>query len=186
MKKATAQKTHLSMPNTRNRINESDRRHIIGRSGGRCNKCRREVFVSNEFGETARLGDDAHIVGHSIAGPRGLSDASLLDRRSLPNLILLCKTCHSEVDQQPQKYTVEALNQMREDHYCWVESCLGTRIHKRPRFHYLSYINIPRVEMYAVVNSIAFPTLHFGGATSIRDLGLCRPPYGSLYRGIEP
>lgn len=172
------------MPRDRKKISEADRRFITGRSGGRCNKCRREVFVENELGEKARLGDDAHIVAFSDIGPRGKSPKSNLDRASAQNLILLCKTCHSEVDQQPGEYSEDRLLQIREDHYSWVEASLGTKIIQRPKFHYLSYINIPRADMYAVVNSIALPTFSFGNATSIRGLGFQAGRLMASYTGV--
>jgi hypothetical protein len=158
------------MPENRRAINEADRRFIIGQSGGRCNKCRQEVFVENEFGERARLGDDAHIIAVSKNGPRGKDQISNQGINSSKNLMLLCKTCHSEVDQQPIKYTEEILLQIREDHYSWIEYSLGKKI-KAPKFHYLSYINVPRADMYAAANSIALPRMPFGNASSIRDLG---------------
>lgn len=159
------------MQKNRKKISEFDRRFIIGKSGGRCNKCRQELFVENEFGEKARLGDDAHIVAFSQIGPRGKSQQNYIDRSSSNNLILLCKTCHSEIDQQPQKFSEVLLHQIRNDHYEWVEKSLGTEIILRPRFHYLSYINVPRVDMYAQVNSISLPNFSFANAASFRDLG---------------
>lgn len=166
------------------KISEADRRFIIGRSGGRCNKCRREVFVENEFGERARLGDDAHIVAFSDLGPRGESSKVDWIRASAKNLILLCKTCHSKVDQQPKEYSESRLIQIREDHYSWVEACLGSKLIQRPQFHYLSYINIPRADMYAVINSIAQPRLSIGNARSIRGLGFEAGRLMASYTGV--
>ncbi len=160
------------MTRNRKKISEADRRFIVGKSGGRCNKCRREVFVENEFGERARLGDDAHIVAFSDIGPRANPQVDDEDRASARNLILLCKTCHSEVDQQPKEYSRDKLAQIRDEHYAWVEESLGNSIIRRPKFHYLYYINIPRADMYAVVNSISLPNVRFEGATSIRKLGM--------------
>lgn len=155
----------------RRKIGEPDRRFIIGRSGGRCNKCRIEVFVQNEFGEKARLGDDAHIIASSDYGPRGNGEIEQDQRRSADNLILLCKNCHSEIDQQPRKFTEEALLRLREQHYRWVEERFGSKAAK-PRFHYLSYINIPRADMYASAQSIALPSFDLSGAQTIRQLGI--------------
>lgn len=151
---------------------EADRRHIIAKSGGRCNKCRNQLFLENEFGEKARLGDDAHIVAASEDGPRGKSNLDAQNRASSHNVMLLCKNCHAEIDQQPKKFPIENLLLMRKDHYNWVESCLGDIVTDRPPFHYLSYINVPRADMYAVANSISLPQPDFGNATSIRDLGM--------------
>lgn len=85
--------------------------------------------------------------------------------------MLLCKTCHSEIDQQPHKFSENVLLKIREEHYCWVEERLGSTV-TRPRFHYLSYINIPRADMYASVQSIALPNVNLEGVETIRQLGI--------------
>ncbi|WP_157784732.1 HNH endonuclease [Sinorhizobium fredii] len=127
--------------------------------------------MQNEFGEKARLGDDAHIIASSDYGPRGNEEIGQQQRRSADNLILLCKTCHSEIDQQQKKFDEEALLRLREEHYSWVEERLGSKVTK-PRFHYLSYINIPRADMYASAQSIALPNFNLNGAETIRQLGI--------------
>ena len=153
-------------------LTEADRRHIIDKSGVCCNKCRIRLFLENTFGEKTRLGDDAHIVAASTDGPRGESELDAQSRSSSKNIMLLCKNCHAEVDQQPKQFPVAILLQMRENHYKWVERCLGSVIVDRPPFHYLSYINIPRADMYAAANSIYLPKPQLGNAKSIRDLGI--------------
>lgn len=101
----------------RSRISEKDRRFIIGRSAGCCNKCKMRVFVENEFGEQARLGDDAHVWAYSPDGPRGQDEGAPADPNDRRNIILLCKNCHTEVDSQPCKFTTDVLTAMRETHY---------------------------------------------------------------------
>lgn len=154
------------------KLTEADRRHIIARSGGCCNKCRKRLFLENEFGEKSRLGDDAHIVAAAVGGPRGKSNLNTQGRASSRNVMLLCKNCHAEVDQQPKQFPVASLLRMREEHYGWVEDCLGDVVGDRPPFHYLSYINVPRADMYAVANSISLPQPQLGTAQRIRDLGI--------------
>lgn len=156
----------------RHKISEADRRHIIARSGGCCNKCRKLLFLENEFGEKARLGDDAHIVAASEDGPRGTSKLNTQERAESQNVMLLCRNCHAEIDQQPMQFSVDTLALMRRDHYNWIEDCLGGVVKDRPPFHYLSYINIPRADMYAAANSIFLPRPDLGTAASIRDLGI--------------
>jgi len=157
---------------TRKRISEKDRRYIIGRSGGLCNICRQSLFLEGDFHETARIGDDAHIFAASDKGPRANNCVSRDSRAHIGNLILLCKNCHSKVDQQPKEYSEDKLLEYRDRHYTWVEESLGKKIAKKPIFHYLTYINIPRVDMYAVVNSISIPATNLSNARSIRDLGM--------------
>lgn len=156
----------------RKKPSEADRRHIIGMSGGCCNICQQSLFIDGEFGEHARLGDDAHIISASSVGPRGDETISPSSRAKARNLILLCKTCHSKVDQQPLEFPAHRLVEIRDKHYQWVQQSLGSRIVSKPRFHYLSYINLPRVDMYAVVNSIGLPPVDLLDARSVRDLGI--------------
>lgn len=153
-------------------ISEKDRRFIVGQSGGCCNRCREPVFVDNEFGEKARLGDDAHIWSYSDDGPRGTGNKTLRERNDRANVILLCKNCHSLVDQQPVKYNASVLTKMRENHYAWVKQSLGSGKIAKPKIHYILYLNLPRVDMYAVANSIALPYIELGTARSFRDLGI--------------
>lgn len=153
-------------------ISEADRRFVIGRSGGCCNKCKAAVFVDNEFGEKARLGDDAHIWSYSAEGPRGTGNQTLGERNDRTNIILLCRNCHSLADQQPVKYDPSVLTKMREDHYAWVRQSLGTEAVIKPKLHYILYLNLPRVDMYAVANSIALPHTDLGAGKSFRDLGI--------------
>jgi len=153
-------------------LSEPDRRFIIGCSGGCCNKCKTQVFRENEFAEKARIGDDAHIWAYSEEGPRGSAVGAPADRNARENIILLCKNCHAEVDQQPMKFAPVALTTMREAHYAWVASCLGQVRVQKPRFHYILYLNVPRVDMYAVANSIPLPPFDFGIAQRFRDLGI--------------
>lgn len=152
-------------------LSESDRRFIIGRSGGCCSKCKTQVFRENEFAEKARMGDDAHIWAYSEEGPRGSAAGAPADRNARENIILLCKNCHAEVDQQPMKFTPAVLTAMREAHYAWVDRCLGQARVQKPRFRYILYLNMPRVDMYAVANSISLPRLDVGTAQRFRDLG---------------
>lgn len=159
------------MPLSRSTLSDCDRRFIIGRSGGCCNRCKIQVFRENEFSEKARIGDDAHIWAYSEDGPRGKADDAPENRNDRKNIILLCKNCHSEVDQQSQKFSPQILTSMRENHYKWVEDCLGSLRLDKPRFHYLLYINVPRLDMYAVASSIPIPNVEFGSARCFPELG---------------
>lgn len=152
-------------------LSDPDRRFIIGRSGGCCNKCRIQIFIENEFAERARIGDDAHIWAYSEDGPRGKAPGAPENRNDPENIILLCKNCHSEVDQQPMKFTASVLTTIRDEHYKWIEWCLSRIKIQKPRFHYILYLNVPRIDMYAVANSILLPKFDFDSAKCFHDLG---------------
>lgn len=160
------------MPLARSRVSERDRRFIIGKSGGRCNNCRIDLFVENKFSEQARIGDDAHIWAYSDGGPRGSAAMVPSDRNSPENLILLCKNCHALVDQQEKEFTADVLIRMRENHYGWVSSCLSQIPTIKPLFHYALYLNVPRIDVYAVINSILLPNFNLEGVERFLDLGM--------------
>ncbi|WP_448662838.1 hypothetical protein ACG3SL_19690 [Sphingomonas sp. CJ20] len=164
------ERTIMSLQRTA--LPEADRRFIIGRSAGSCNKCRMRVFVENEFGERARLADDAHIYAYSADGPRGDSPGAPANPNDRGNIILLCKTCHSEVDQQPLQYTPAVLTSMREEHYAWADARLGQDAIEKPRFRYILYLNLIRTDLYAVASSILPPQLDLGTAQRFSDLGI--------------
>jgi len=165
-------------------VSERDRRFIIGRSGGCCNKCRTQVFVENEFTEQARLGDDAHIWAYSDDGPRGNETGAPANRNDRSNLILLCKNCHAEVDQQPKKFTPQVLSDLRDGHYKWVEDTLGSAPVHKPRFNYLIYLNLPRLDMYAVAHSMSLPAVGTLAGNSFADLGFAAGRVMAAYTQI--
>jgi hypothetical protein len=70
------------------------------------------------------LGDVAHIVAASPAGPRGDPFMAPVDRNRYENLILLCNTHHQLIDDQEATFTPERLRAIKGDHERWVEDRL--------------------------------------------------------------
>lgn len=94
---------------------------LYGAAARLCSKCRRDlVMESNTEDPRAQIGKIAHIIGHESDGPRGDQDypTELLDKYD--NWILLCGTCHDEVDSQPNTYPVEEVRKIKENHEKWV------------------------------------------------------------------
>src|SRR6266571_8070880 len=105
-----------------------EQRILSQRSGNRCAfpNCRRKLTAEDSPPDRAViLGEIAHIIAESPDGPRGDSPLSLTERNKYENLILLCNVHHQLIDDQPQTYTVERLQQMKQDHEAWVEKTLG-------------------------------------------------------------
>jgi hypothetical protein len=71
------------------------------------------------------LGEQAHIVGESKSAPRGKSPFTKDERNSYFNLILLCPTHHTIVDNNPEDYPIEKLHLIKDQHELWVESTLS-------------------------------------------------------------
>jgi len=104
-------------------INLKTRKMLWGRSGNRCAipTCRKPLVENeSETDDPSIVGDEAHIVAKEEMGPRGKSDLTPEKRDKYDNLILLCKEHHKIVDDQPNKYTVQYLNEIKKNHVEWV------------------------------------------------------------------
>lgn len=100
-------------------------------SAGRCAfpGCRQECVASATAADPAKpLGEQAHIVAHSNAGPRGDPSYPESKRATYDNLILLCPTHHTQVDKQPNSFTVADLRTWKSTHERWVRDQLGRAV----------------------------------------------------------
>jgi hypothetical protein len=99
-------------------------RHIKilwGRSAGRCSfpDCRRELVEGEVI-----IGEMAHIIAASVAGPRGNVEMVDDQRHTHANLLLVCERHHKVIDAQPMSFPAERLRQVKADHEHWVETSL--------------------------------------------------------------
>lgn len=107
---------------------------LWGHSGNRCAfpTCRINIVEDEtESDDASIVGDVAHIVAREDDGPRGKSPLTPEQRDKYNNLILLCKIHHKIIDDQPLKYTVEELHQMKTQHLKWVTKNLSNDIDKQ-------------------------------------------------------
>lgn len=94
---------------------------LYGLMASRCAKCKSLVVLeSDASGKAFNLGKRAHIVGRSEAGPRGDPDVSARERGNIRNHLLLCGTCHDEIDRNIEGWPLERLQQLRDAHLLWV------------------------------------------------------------------
>lgn len=110
------------------------RKMLWGRSGNRCAlpTCRRELVEDeSETDDASIVGDEAHIVAREEDGPRGKSELTPEQRDKYQNLILMCKVHHKLIDDQPLKYTVSKLQEIKQDHIDWVNKNLSPDIDKQ-------------------------------------------------------
>jgi hypothetical protein len=92
---------------------------LWGRAANRCSFPECRIELSPEGGDYT-IGEIAHIVAESSDGPRG-EDVLPLDKRDeYQNLILLCPTHHTIIDNNPTEWTVERLKQIKQEHEKWV------------------------------------------------------------------
>ena len=101
-------------------IPESTTRQLLVRSGGRCALCYGELLTSEFTQQPVYLGERAHIVGRSTSAgsPRGEHDLPIELRDDPENLLLLCRSCHGEIDTPPNisTFTVERLREAKQRH----------------------------------------------------------------------
>ena len=101
--------------------------------GWRCQftGCGRDLRCHAATGSRGRFSYFAHIVAASEDGPRGHPVLSKLWASEIKNFMLLCDECHRLIDKvNPAKYTVEVLQQMREDSIAEVKRLLNSLQHK--------------------------------------------------------
>ena len=105
-------------------ISQRDIKLLWGRAAGICSfpDCRIKLSQDkNASSESYPFGEQAHIVGESERAPRGKSSLTDEERSSYFNLILLCPTHHTIVDNNPEDYPVEKLHLIKAEHELWVE-----------------------------------------------------------------
>lgn len=92
---------------------------LWGRSGGKCAICKNDLIIdptSLKDGKSV-VGDEAHIIARKESFTRGDYDSlSPEERDQYPNLILLCKIHHKQIDDQPTHFTVEKLREIKRQH----------------------------------------------------------------------
>jgi hypothetical protein len=112
-------------------ISEHTTRLLLVRSGGRCAVCYDDVFASGITGKAVPLGERAHIVGRSTGehSPRGCDPLPMAARDEADNLMLLCGSCHDDVDRQANLdvLTVEQLRAVKHAHERRIEQILSIR-----------------------------------------------------------
>ncbi|MFG3340653.1 NB-ARC domain-containing protein, partial [Glycomyces sp. NPDC048151] len=97
-------------------------------SGNQCafTDCQAPVVQLAPTGRPFVSSDVAHIIGAVENGPRGKSDLSAEDRRSVANLVLLCQTHARLVDAHKEDYPDEDLLRMKHLHESRVGNRAGT------------------------------------------------------------
>ncbi|MFC2005693.1 HNH endonuclease [Chloroflexota bacterium] len=105
-------------------ISQRDIKLLWGRAAGKCSFHDCKIKLSqdkNRASDSFPLGEQAHIVGENKNAARGKSPLTTKERDSYFNLILLCPTHHTIIDNDPEDYPIEKLHIMKAQHELWVE-----------------------------------------------------------------
>ena len=99
-------------------IPSKERYMLWVRSAGRCAICNKVLYEDGFTGYELNLAEAAHIVGRSVAGPRGKSTLPASERNNVDNLMLLCLEHHTMIDKAKLQgnFPVEELHAMKAKH----------------------------------------------------------------------
>lgn len=101
---------------------------LWGISGSRCAKCRTNIILERDGKDPSPIAQMAHIEGLNPNSARYNPDMTDEQRNSIENLILLCPTCHTTIDKDPQQYTVSRLKEIKKDHEEWIDEQLTSSL----------------------------------------------------------
>jgi len=98
------------------RLKSGDLKKLWARSGNICSfpDCDAELAPEKKMNRV--IGEEAHIKGEKPSAARYDPNQSEEEREKYDNRILLCPTHHTEIDADPETWTVEALRRMKTNH----------------------------------------------------------------------
>lgn len=124
-------------------ISVQTRKILWGLSGNRCAfpNCNQELRVT-EGEQGTIVGEECHIMAQSKGGPRFNPDLSNKQIDDYSNLILLCPTHHKIIDDNPETYTVNRLQEMKTQHETMVRRALDNNLRQEnDNLYYESIVN---------------------------------------------
>lgn len=99
------------------------------RAGGTCTICKQYLLESGLTAREVTRGEFAHNVGrkHSAKSPRGLNPLPVGERDTADNAVLLCPTCHAEIDDlhQLDVFEVDKLFELKHEHEAFIRDVTG-------------------------------------------------------------
>lgn len=101
---------------------------LWARSGNMCAICKNDLIIdsADSMDDPSIIGDEAHIIARKESFTRGdYASLSPEQRDHYSNLILLCKTHHKQIDDQPTYYSVERLREIKSTHESEVKTSLS-------------------------------------------------------------
>ena len=102
------------------------RQRLFAASAGYCQrpKCRRPLFVDTGT-QNVHIAEMAHIFAANNTGPRPNLALTPEQRGAFENLILLCSSCHTEIDKAPTDFPDAEVARWKEEHAAKLASLFG-------------------------------------------------------------
>lgn len=100
---------------------------LMGLCGGKCEfrGCEKSIVQDILTGEKSNFSNYAHIVASSENGPRGDKVLSTKLSNDENNIMVLCRDHHKEIDDFPEKYTVNILKDMKREHEAYIKDLMN-------------------------------------------------------------
>ena len=107
-------------------LKENKRLILMALCAGKCEfrGCEKSVVEDMLTGERTNFSNYAHIIASSERGPRGCKDLSKKLSEDESNIMVLCRDHHKEIDDFPEKYTVDILKNMKKEHEEYVKAIM--------------------------------------------------------------
>jgi len=99
---------------------------LFSDSAGHCNRpnCHRYLFSESQSADY-NIGEMAHIIAASGKGPRADNSFTEEDKATYDNLILLCPSCHTEIDKAPGIFPKELIIEWKKNHTTTIIQTIG-------------------------------------------------------------
>jgi hypothetical protein len=100
---------------------------LFVRAGGRCQfpGCAEYLLEHRHTKKAGNFAQMAHIVAFGRSGPRAKASLPQKYINDTANLMLMCATCHKEIDSRPDDWPVERLRQVKSDNEARIEHLTG-------------------------------------------------------------
>lgn len=107
-------------------ITEPKKLILMGLCGGKCEfrGCEKSIVEDMLTGDKVNFSNYAHIIASSANGPRGDKILSSKLSNDVNNIMVLCRDHHKEIDDLPEKYTVDILKNMKSEHENYVREIM--------------------------------------------------------------
>lgn len=139
------------------RINPSSetKLRLFADSAGHCNRpeCQRYLFSDPTIADY-HIGEMAHLIAASNIGPRADNEYHATSKADYENLILLCPSCHTEIDKAPEVFSAEIIRTWKVTHKSRILKAIGI-----PKFDERNDLRRD-VANYLRANKMIFDTLN--------------------------
>lgn len=118
-----AKKTHNpALSPRRPKWSDLEKLTLWSKCAGRCEMCNTLLYKSALSQNSVNLGQFAHVIGHSDRAARANKEIAREFRDSIENIMLLCPSCHKDIDDNEILYPEDVLFGIKKDFEAKIEA----------------------------------------------------------------